>query len=118
MPVFPTALGENLLIPDLLRRAPQVRGVLDRYGLRGCGGALGPHESIGFFAQAHDVPLDRLLGEIRAEMERPTSASPAVPAANAADAIYRPFFRAGIAVALSLGAVWGAFLLLRIAFAH
>jgi len=109
-----TALGANLLIPDLLRRAPQVRGVLDRYGLRGCGGALGPHESLGFFAQAHDVPLDRLLGEIRLEMERPNPA--AAPAARRADTIYRPFFRAGIAVVLSLGAVWGAYLLLRIAF--
>src|SRR5579883_1821419 len=32
-----------------------------------------------------------------------------------ADAIYRPFFKAGIAVTLSLGAVWGAYLLVRIA---
>src|SRR5262245_60088032 len=32
-----------------------------------------------------------------------------------ADAIYRPFFKAGIAVVLTLGAVWGAYLLLRIA---
>jgi hypothetical protein len=109
------ALGANLLIPDLLQRAPQVRGVLDRYGLRGCGGPLGPHESLGFFAQAHEVPLDRLLGEIRAEMERPMAAT-AMPAVSRADAIYRPFFRAGILVVLSLGAVWGAYLLLRIAY--
>jgi hypothetical protein len=34
-----------------------------------------------------------------------------------ADAIYRPFFKAGIAVVLSLGAVWGAYLLVRIALA-
>jgi hypothetical protein len=113
-----TALGPTLLIPDLLRREPQVRGVLNRYGLRGCGGALGPHESLGFFAQAHDVPLERLLREIRAEMERPATNTAAVPAVNRADVIYRPFFRAGIAVALSLGAVWGAYLLLRIAFDH
>jgi hypothetical protein len=32
-----------------------------------------------------------------------------------ADSIYRPFFKAGIAVTLSLGAVWGAYLLVRIA---
>ena len=31
-----------------------------------------------------------------------------------ADAIYRPFFLGGIAVILTLGAVWGAYLLLRI----
>jgi hypothetical protein len=35
-------------------------------------------------------------------------------AAPLADAIYRPFFKAGIAVVLTLGAVWGAYLLLRI----
>ncbi len=32
-----------------------------------------------------------------------------------ADTIYRPFFRSGIAVVLTLGAAWGAWLLLRIA---
>ncbi len=32
-----------------------------------------------------------------------------------AEAIYRPFFRAGILVVLTAGAVWGAYLLLRIA---
>jgi hypothetical protein len=32
-----------------------------------------------------------------------------------ADTIYRPFFKAGIAVVLTLGAAWGAYLLLRIA---
>src|SRR5262245_32101995 len=115
MPAPLTAIGANLLIPDLLRWAPQVRRVLDRYGLRGCGGPLGPHESLGFFAQAHDVPLDRLLQEIGAEMMGPMAATTTVPAAGGADAIYRPFFRAGIAVVLSLGAVWGAYLLLRIA---
>jgi hypothetical protein len=34
-----------------------------------------------------------------------------------ADAIYRPFFKAGIATVLTLGAVWGAYLLLRIGLA-
>lgn len=116
-----TATAECLngasLIPDLLRAAPHLRPVLDRYGLRGCGGRLGPHETLGFFAMAHDVPLDHLIAELRAAQAGPTSAPVAPPATEAgiADAIYRPFFRAGIAVALTLGAVWGAFLLLRIA---
>jgi hypothetical protein len=107
-----------VLIPDLLRAAPQVRGVLDRYGLRGCGGAEGPHETLGFFAKAHDVPLPRLLEELRAAADLP----PEPPRcgcceadARLADTIYRPFFKAGIAVVLTLGAVWGAYLLLRIA---
>jgi hypothetical protein len=113
-----TWINDQLLIPDLLRAAPQARPVLDRYGLRGCGGPLGPVESLGFFARAHDVPADRLLAEIRQSVEQP--APPAPPddthsADRGADTLYRPFFRAGIAVVLTLGAVWGAYLLLRIA---
>jgi hypothetical protein len=49
-------VNESVQIPDLLRLAPGVRPVLDRYGLRGCGGEWGPAESLGFFARAHDVP--------------------------------------------------------------
>jgi hypothetical protein len=101
------------MIPDLLRAAPQTRPVLDRYGLRGCGGPTGPAESLEFFACAHDVPLPRLLDELRREFASPSPAGQAPPRPD--DAIYRPFFRAGILVALTAGAVWGAYLLLRIA---
>jgi NnrS protein/Domain of unknown function (DUF1858) len=109
-------LNERVMIPDLLRAAPQARPVLDRYGLRGCGGPLGPMESLAFFARAHEVPIARLLTEIRAGLRRPaTAAEMAAPENRLADGIYRPFFRAGIVVVLTLGAVWGAYLLLRIA---
>jgi hypothetical protein len=107
----------QLNIPDLLRAAPQVRPVLDRYGLKGCGGPMGPTESLAFFARAHEVPLARLLAELR-EAARPASQPIALPLADSPspiDTIYRPFFKAGIAVTLTLGAVWGAYLLLRIA---
>jgi hypothetical protein len=110
-------LDEKVLIPDLLRAAPRVRPVLDRYGLRGCGGPDGPHETLGFFARAHDVPFERLLGELRAEIDGPTSPPDPVASPEAgmrADTIYRPFFTSGIAVVLTLGAAWGAYLLLRI----
>jgi hypothetical protein len=110
---------ESVRIPDLLRRAPAVRPVLDRYGLRGCGGQWGPEESLGFFARAHDVPVERLLGEVRerlADPREPSSVNDAPQrSTRLADSIYRPFFKAGIAVVLTLGAVWGAYLLLRIA---
>jgi hypothetical protein len=108
-------INEKLLIPELLRAAPQARSVLDRYGLRGCGGPLGPVETLGFFAKAHDVPLDRLLKEIRQAVIEPETAPPSEAEDTRTNAIYRPFFKAGIAVVLSLGAVWGAYLLLRIA---
>jgi hypothetical protein len=104
----------QVMIPDLLRAAPQARPVLDRYGLRGCGGESGPAESLGFFARAHDVPLPRLLDELRRACEKEAPA-PAPPADPLADTIYRPFFKAGIVVVLTLGAAWGAYLLARIA---
>jgi hypothetical protein len=113
-------VDETTMIPDLLRLAPDVRPVLDRYGLRGCGGRWGPPESLGFFARAHDVPIGRLLREVRDRLSgRPDSATDqgnASASIQLADAIYRPFFKAGITVALTLGAVWGAYLLLRIGF--
>jgi hypothetical protein len=110
---------EKVLIPDLLRAAPQVRPVLDRYGLGGCGGPLGPAESLAFFASAHEVALDRLLQEIRGALSATARPAAEVPARTAlsADTIYRPFFKAGIAVVLTLGAAWGAYLLVRIALA-
>lgn len=111
------ALDGQTMIPDLLRATPQARPVLDRYGLRGCGGEFGPHESLEFFARAHDVPLDQLLGEIRGAIETGDAEQPGMSAftETLADTIYRPFFRAGIAVVLTLGAAWGVILLLRIA---
>jgi hypothetical protein len=109
-------IDERILIPDLLRSAPQARPVLDRYGLRGCGGPLGPVESLAFFAKAHDVPLGRLLDELQVAVGSPTPRSEN-PQPHASDTIYRPFFKSGIVVVLTLGAVWGAYLLVRIALA-
>jgi hypothetical protein len=111
-------VNESVQIPDLLRVAPGVRPVLDRYGLRGCGGKEGPAESLGFFARAHDVPVERLLREVReclpGRLEPSKENSIREEPAQLADTIYRPFFKAGIAVMLTLGAAWGAYLLLRI----
>jgi hypothetical protein len=98
------------LVPDLLRAHPEVRPVLDRHGLRGCGGASGPHETLRYFARAHGVDERRLLAELEAAIADPAAAGlPEPPAAT--DAIYRRFFLAGIAVVLTAGATWGAYLL-------
>jgi hypothetical protein len=119
MTVSANWVNESVQIPDLLRLAPGVRSVLDRYGLRGCGGEWGPAESLGFFARAHDVPVERLVREVRERLvgrpEPPTDKDVQEESSQLADAIYRPFFKAGIAVVLTLGAAWGAYLLLRIA---
>jgi hypothetical protein len=111
-------VDETIQIPDLLRIAPGVRPLLDRYGLRGCGGEWGPAESLGFFARAHDVPVERLLSEVRERLagrvDPCTDKDIQEESTQIADAIYRPFFRGGIVVVLTLGAAWGAYLLLRI----
>src|SRR5215831_6459457 len=93
-------VNESVQIPDLLRLVPGVRPVLDRYGLRGCGGQWGPAESLGFFARAHDVPVERLLRELREHLdsrpERFSDKDIPEPSTQIADTIYRPFFKAGI----------------------
>jgi hypothetical protein len=118
----------NTLIPELLATRPSARRILDKYGLHGCGGPQGPVETLGFFARAHDVSLERLLTELREAPEdalrlrqashsvgQPVTREPvASPAPDLADTIYRPFFKAGIVMVLTLGAVWGAYLLLKI----
>jgi hemerythrin-like domain-containing protein len=105
----------GVMIPELLRAAPQVRVVLDRYGLRGCGGRWGPAESLGYFARAHGVPVERLLGEIRDRLaEGPSPGGQPAEPPGLADTIYRPFVKAGILTVLTLGATWGAYLLWRI----
>ncbi|HEY9787531.1 MAG TPA: DUF1858 domain-containing protein [Candidatus Obscuribacterales bacterium] len=113
------SIAGSTMIPDLLARYPSVKEVLDRYGLKGCGGPLGPHESLEYFARAHDVPLETFLKEITAASAKSNGAAQmnaAVP--GAADTIYRRFFLGGIIVALTAGATWGAHLLLKIATHH
>src|SRR5262249_3118156 len=109
---------ERVMIPDLLKAAPQPRAVLDRYGLRGCGGPPGPVETLACFAQGQHLPVAPVLVELRrACNEQSSIPEQAALSQEPADVIYRPFFKAGIAIVLSLGAVWGAYLLLRIAIA-
>jgi Domain of unknown function (DUF1858)/NnrS protein len=100
-------------IRELLRQYPQTRSVLDRYGLQGCGGVEGPTETLGFFARAHSVELDRLLQELQQTVDSP-EVIPVPQEAGPADTIYRRFFKAGIATTLTAGAVWGALLLITI----
>lgn len=109
-------ITESTRVSEILAVCPSARGVLDRHGLHGCGGGQGPGESLGFFARVHAVDLDALLKDLMAELENP-SKLPAPFQASLGDAIYRPFFKAGIAVVLTLGALWGATSLFQIALA-
>ena len=112
------AVTPDLLLPDLIAAHPEARMVLDRYGLRGCGGPLGPHETIRFFARAHGIDEARLLDELDRAIAAPGprsdgAAAPVAP--GLADTIYRRYFLGGILVALTAGASWGAWLLWTIA---
>jgi hypothetical protein len=108
-----------MMLPEVLRRHPQLRPVFDRYGLRGCGGVHGPAESVAYFARAHGVDEERLLEELKKALDEPAASVNAPTPGRSymdelADAIYRRFFKAGVVVVLTAGAVWGAILLLRI----
>ncbi len=115
-------VGPDLMLPELLKAHPYVRPILDRYGLRGCGGPLGPAESIKYFARAHGVDVRQIVDELNAAIQDPDSIrnEEQIPQddflAELADSIYRRFFKAAIVVIMTAGAVWGAILLLRIGF--
>jgi hypothetical protein len=111
------AITPDLLLPELLAVHPEARAVFDRYGLRGCGGPLGPHESIRFFARAHGVDELRLLHVLEQAVAGDSSDTPApAPVApGIADTIYRRYFLGGILLVLTAGATWGAWLLWTIA---
>ena len=117
-----TTIRPELMLPKLLKTHPHVRPILDRYGLRGCGCPLGPAESIEYFARAHGVDVRQIVDELNAAIQDPDSIrhekqNPANDLLDElADSIYRRFFKMGIVVIMTAGAVWGAILLLRIGF--
>jgi hypothetical protein len=115
-------INERTELPRLFRTWPETRAVFNRYGLRGCGGEQGPAETVGFFAGTHGVELGQLIDQVRQvirdplarEQARAQLADDARP--RLADAIYRPFFLAGLVVILTVGAAWGVLLLWKIGF--
>ena len=103
----------NTSVAEIVKLCPGARRIFDEHGLKGCGGEHGPTEPLGFFAAVHQANLDELLREINAEMEKP-SARPYVYKESLQDYIYRRFFKAGIAIVLTVGCLWGAINLLQI----
>ena len=101
-------------VADIVKACPTARRVLDKYGLKGCGGEHGPTEVLEFFAAVHNVDVDALVGELNAEMRNP-SKDDYVYEESLGDFIYRRFFKAAIAVVLSIGGLWGAVNLWQIA---
>jgi hypothetical protein len=117
MPDF--TVTRDMELPEILARYPTCRKVFDRYGLVGCGGPLGPRESLAFFARAHRVDEARLLAELQEAIRNNAleSGSPDY-APGPGDVIYRRFFRAGIVTMLTFGCVLGAVNLAIMAASH
>src|SRR5690242_6251845 len=99
-------ITREMALPEILSRYPGCRQVFDRYGLVGCGGPLGPQESLAFFARAHRVDETRLLRELEEAAQLGTIAAEYKPGPG--DLIYRRFFRAGILTMFTFGCVLGA----------
>jgi NnrS protein len=101
-------------VAEVVRRCPTARRIFDRHGLHGCGGEHGPTEALSLFAAVHQVDLDNLLRELNAEMAHPSREGYTYKE-SIADYIYRRFFKAGVAIVLTVGALWGAVNLAQIA---
>jgi len=94
----------EMSVAEVLRICPSARRILDEHGLKGCGGAHGPTESLGFFASVHQADVALLLAELNRELASPSPLAFAYRE-SIADYIYRRFLKAGIAVVLTVGAL-------------
>ncbi|MBZ5647414.1 MAG: NnrS family protein [Acidobacteriia bacterium] len=108
-------ITEDTSVAEVVKAVPTARRVFDKHGLHGCGGANGPNEPLSFFAAVHQVDLSGLLEELNAEATHPTREERYVYQESLEDFIYRRFFKAGIAIVLTVGALWGAVNLAQIA---
>lgn len=109
-----TEITKDTSVAEIVKLCPGARRIFDEHGLRGCGGEHGPSEPLEFFAAVHQANLEELLREINAEFAGP-SGKPYVYKASRQDSIYRRFFKAGMAIVLTVGCLWGAINLLQIA---
>ena len=109
-----TEITKETSVAEIVKLCPGARRIFDEHGLRGCGGEHGPSEPLEFFAAVHQANLEELLREINAEFASP-SGKPYVYKASLQDSIYRRFFKAGMAIVLTVGCLWGAINLLQIA---
>ncbi len=106
-------ITENTSVAEIVQQVPGARRIFDDHGLHGCGGAHGPTEPLKFFAAVHQVELNTLLEELNAEAARPQAQ--VEYREQLEDYIYRRFFKAGIFIVLTVGALWGAVNLAQIA---
>ncbi|MDT7971374.1 MAG: DUF1858 domain-containing protein, partial [Armatimonadota bacterium] len=99
----------DMLLPDMVAKFPATRQVLDKYGLKGCGGPTGPREPVAWFARLHNVPLQQLLEELNeaARQSLQDGETTIRFELTFADTIYQPYFTAAAFLAVVFGALWG-----------
>jgi len=68
----------EMLLPEVVAKYPATRKVLDKYGLRGCGGPTGPREPVAWFARLRNVPLQQLLDELNNAVRESLDGKPEV----------------------------------------
>src|SRR5215472_1529917 len=107
-------ITKDTSLAEIVKLCPGARRIFDEHGLKGCGGEHGPSEPLELFAAVHQANFKELLREINAEFASPAS-KPYVYKASLQDYIYRRFFKAGVAIVLTVGCLWGAINLLQIA---
>src|SRR5215471_20501296 len=107
-------ITKDTSVAEIVRLCPGARRIFDEHGLKGCGGEHGPSEPLEFFAAVHQVNLEELLREIDREIVNPSRGAD-VYKESPEDYIYRRFFKAGVAIVLTVGCLWGAINLLQIA---
>ena len=100
----------DMLLPEVVERYPATRKVLDKYGLKGCGGPTGPREPVAWFARMHNVPLQQLLDELNEAARQSLQGGETTVRFEPtfADTIYQPYFAAASLLAVVFGAFWGA----------
>ena len=63
-------VNKEMTIGELVRRYPEAVKVLSKYGLRCAGCPAASFEKIEDVAKAHGVDVDKILEEIRKEIEK------------------------------------------------
>jgi hypothetical protein len=111
------AIDPGMSVRDVIAAHPATLEVFVRHGLMGCGGARGPIEPIGWFAQVHEVDPDALLAELKEAARTgaaaaPAEAQPITPAMLARENLYRRFLKAALLFTLTGGTALGAWALL------
>ena len=111
------AIHRDMTVREIIEAYPATLPVFDRHGLMGCGGAQGPVEPLGWFAQVHHADIEGLLDELRAAAlsGAAPAAEPITPRALARENLYRRFLKAALLFTFTGGTALGALALILMA---